>query len=288
MKQQILAAAIFIALAGPAAAHTSFMLPDSFWPNDRDVDVQAAFASTFFTPDIASAPDIAVIAPDGTRAAPDRVEVTPTVTRVGAQLLANGTYRITTGEKLGAVTTLVADGAGSWRPLAQGETAPAGAQTTTLQTVTVADAYVTRGEATRTAVDQPIGRLALHPITHPDQALVANGFDVELLFDGQPFPNMPIVVYASGDPDTKLDRYVVTGADGRAHVTFDAAGQYVIAVRHRAQAPAGSPAAVQSYTTTLTLEAYDALPTVTEQAEEPQRRRPPPVRRRAGRPDSDH
>ena len=58
------------------------MLPDSFWPNDRDVDVQSAFASTFFTPDIASAPDIAVIAPDGTHGTPDRVEVTEAVHQV--------------------------------------------------------------------------------------------------------------------------------------------------------------------------------------------------------------
>ena len=117
------------------------------------------------------------------------------------------------------------------------------------------------------------------------KALLAQGFDVELLFDGRPFPNMPIVLYAENDPDTKLDRYVVTDADGRAHITFDAPGKYVIAVRHRAAAPAGSAAAVQSFTTTLTLQAYDVIPTVRAEPAEPTRRQAAPVRRRAGRQD---
>lgn len=286
MKKLILAAAMALALATPAVAHTAFVLPDSFWPSSPSLDAQAGFASTFFVSDIAAAPDINIISPDGSRATPDRVEVTGVATRVGQDLTQSGTYRITTGEKTGQVTTLVSDGAGGWRALGQGETPAPGAQTTTLQTVTLADAYVTRGEATRTTIDMtPIGRLSLHPITHPDQVLAAQGFDVELLFDGQPFPNMPIVLYSENDPDTKLDRYVVTGADGRAHITFDAPGKYVIAVRHRAAAPAGSAAAVQSYTTTLTLQAYDVIPTVTAEPERPAHRQPPQVRRRAGRQD---
>lgn len=285
MKKLILAAAMAFALATPAVAHTAFILPASFWPTSQDLDAQSGFASTFFVSDVASAPDINVIAPDGSRGTPDRVEVTPTATNIGHDLLQSGTYRITTGEKLGQVATLVSDGAGGWRALAQGETPPPNTQTTTLQTVTVADAYVTRGEATRTTVDAPIGRLALHPITHPDQVFAAQGFDVELLFDGRPFPNMPIVLYAENDPDTKLDRYVVTDADGRAHITFDAPGKYVIAVRHRAAAPAGSAAAVQSFTTTLTLQAYDVIPTVRAEPAEPTRRQAAPVRRRAGRQD---
>jgi hypothetical protein len=289
MRQHFIAAAMFLALAGPAAAHTSYLLPDTFWPTDHNVDIEAAFATDFFTPQIALAPDVVVMLPGGLRGTPDRAEVTPTSTRIANDLPQQGTYRFTTGEKLGRVTTLITDGAGGWRPMAEGETPAADAQTTTIQTVTVSDVYVTRGAATRDVVDTPVGRLALHPITHPDQVLAAQGFDVELLFDGQPFPNMPIVVYARGDADTKLDRFVVTDASGRAHISFDAPGQYVIAVRHRANSATGSQAAVQSYTTSLTFEVYSELPQVVEQAEE---RRPArtsrasaPARRRVGRQD---
>mgnify|MGYP000891452192 CR=1 FL=1 len=121
MKKLILAAAMAFALATPAVAHTAFILPASFWPTSQDLDAQSGFASTFFVSDVASAPDINVIAPDGSRGTPDRVEVTPTATNIGHDLLQSGTYRITTGEKLGQVATLVSDGAGGWRALAQGE-----------------------------------------------------------------------------------------------------------------------------------------------------------------------
>src|SRR6185369_9981384 len=170
------------------------------------------------------------------------------------------------GEQLGRVSTLVSTPDGQWRPLGQGETAPAGAQTNTLQTVTVSSVYLTRGAPNRTAVDHTVGRLALHPITDPNQIVQASGFQVELLFDGHAFPSMPIVVYAANDPDTKLDRYVVTGTDGRANLTFDQPGRYVLAVRHRANAPAGSAANVQSYTTTLTIDVMAAQHALTQAA----------------------
>lgn len=285
MRKHILAVAMFALAASPAAAVTSYLSPDQFWPDDGNVAIEGSFGSTFFTPQIATTPDVVMIGPAG-RVELDRIEVTPTLTRIGNRLPGPGTYRISTGEQLGRVATLAATPDGQWRALGEGETAPEGVQTTTLQTVTVADVYVTRVTASREAVDAPGARLQIHPVTHPNQVLTASGFDVELLFDGQPFANMPIVVYASGDPDTKLDRYVVTDASGRAHIAFDAPGRYVLAVRHRAPSP-GTEAAVRSYTTSLTFEVLDALPTIVEQQAQPQqqRRQRTPARRRVGRPD---
>lgn len=286
MKKHLLALAMFALAATPAAAVTSYLLPDDFWPDDGNVAVEGSFASSFFTPQIAVTPDVVALGPAGTRIDLDRVEVTPTSTRIANALPQPGTYRLSTGEQVGRVATLVGTPDGQWRALGEGEAPPEGAQTTTLQTVTVADVYITRASVTRESVDAPGARLQIHPITHPNQVLIASGFDVELLFDGQPFPNMPIVVYAAGDPDTKLDRYVVTDASGRAHITFDTPGQYVLAVRHRAPSP-GTEAAVRSYTTSLTFEALTELPVIVERQAEPQ---PParerrPARRRVGRPD---
>jgi hypothetical protein len=98
------------------------------------------------------------------------------------------------------------------------------------------------------------------------------------------------VIYAAGDAETKLDRYVVTDAAGNATFTFDAPGEYIIAARHRADLPPGSPAAVGSFTTTLTFEALSQLHAETEiqeQQAEPERqsRARAPARRRVGRQD---
>lgn len=289
MKKVLIAAIFFAAAASPAAAYTGFLLPQDFWPTGTTASVQASYATQFFTPSVALGGDFQVIGPNGQPGVLSQVDVGTDATSLGVETPDAGTYLLTTGEQLGRVTTLVGTPDGQWRPLGQGETAPAGAQTNTLQTVTVSSVYLTRGTPNRTAVDHPVGRVALHPITDPNQIVQASGFQVELLFDGQPFPNMPIVVYSTGDPDTKLDRFVVTGTDGRATITFPAPGRYVLAVRHRANAPAGSAANVQSYTTTLTIDVMAAQHALS-QIEPPPRvqpahRRPPPQPHRAGRPD---
>jgi hypothetical protein len=206
-----------------------------------------------------------LVQPDGTSGVFDQVEINGASTHLGAGLIQRGTYRVSSGERLGQVSTLVGLD-GTWRPLAQGETPPEGAPPTTIQTVTVADAYVTRGAPTRGAVDTQSSRLALHPVTHPNQILVTNGFQVQLLFDGQPFANMPIVLYTDGATDTDTTHYFVTDASGNATIALDHPGHYVIAVRHRANAPAGSPAQVRSYTTSLTFEALTEMPAFTENA----------------------
>lgn len=290
MKTYVLAAALFAAAASPAAAYTSYIKPDEFWVVDPSVQVEGSYATQFFTPSIALGDSVTVINPEGQQVSANRVAVTPGgTTELQAALARGGTYRITTGEVTGQVANLVGAN-GQWRVLGAGEAPPPDAPTTTLQTISVADTYVTRGTANRTVVDQPIGRLAIRPVTHPNQVLVSQGFQIQLLFDGQPMANSAVVIYAAGDPETKLDRYVVTDAAGNATFTFDAPGQYIIAARHRADMPAGSPAAVGSYTTTLTFEALDQLYAETEireaqaEAERPSRSRAP-ARRRVGRQD---
>jgi hypothetical protein len=259
MKRQLLAAVMLALSAAPAAAYTSYLKPDSYWPEDRDVRIEGSYASEFFTPQLALPAAFTALNPDGGQVTLEQIAVAASETIVTASLPTGGTYRISTGEQMGQVTT-VAFIDGQWRSLRAGEAPPPGAPTSTLQAVTLADVYITRGQPTRDVVDRPIGRLALRPVTHPNQILAANGFEVELLFDGAPLANSAIVLYADGDPDTNLQTFVVTDASGRATFTFPAAGEYVIAARHRADAPPGAAAAVHSYTTTLTLQALDALP----------------------------
>jgi hypothetical protein len=276
MKAHVLAAAFVVASMGSASAYTSYLKPDEFWPANGDVAVEGAFASQFFTPAVAITPRLTVFDPRGGDQPFRSVAIVGQATQLITGLPSGGTYRISTGEQLGVVTALIGDPAvsGGWRPLGQGEIPAEGSPTTTLQTVTLSDVYVTRGGPTRLVVDRSIGRLAIRPLTHPNQVLAADGFDVEVLFDGAPLVNSAVVVYAAGDADTNVDRFFVTGADGHAHLALTAPGQYVIAARYRANAPAGSEAAVRSYTTTLTFEAMDVLPPIVAlpTQEQPRRR----------------
>lgn len=288
MKHGILAIIIAALAASPATAYTSYLKPDRYWPEESEVTVQGSFASQFFAPQIAVPAQINAVGPDGAPVPFDRVAVEGASTTLDANLRLGGTYRFSTGEQVGAAVTLVAVD-GQWRALASGEAAPEGAQTTTLQAITVADVYVTRGTATREVVDRPHGRLAIRPITHPNQVLAADGLQVEILFDNAPLVNTAVVLYSSGDIDTDLDTYVVTDASGRAFFTLPGPGHYVIAARHRADLPPGADAQVGSYTTTLTFEALAVLPAGYDvaareaEAARDARRREPPRRRRVGR-----
>lgn len=290
MRQHVLAAALLLAAASPAAAYTSYLKPDQFWPTDSDVQVEGSFATTFFMPQIAIGGDVSGVTPSGGAVDVGLPEQTPQSTTVTVELAERGTYRFTTGPVYGQIGQFYRVEGGQPQVLRDGETPPEGAETGTVQTVSVADAYVTRGEATRTVIDAINDRLTVRPVTHPNQVIVANGIRVDVLFDGAPLANVAIVMYAAGEPETKLDRYVVTDAAGRASFTLDSPGQYIIAARHRAPAPPGSEATEHSYRTTLTFEAYAEQPTVVveEQAEEPQQpaaRPRTPARRRVGRPD---
>jgi hypothetical protein len=271
MKQLVLAAALVAAATAPAAAYTSYILPADFSP-ENEVRLEAAFANTFFTPAIGLPADMMLLYPDGEQFTFDRVEASGEVTRANAAVIQHGTYRVSTGERLGAVSTMIAEN-GGWRQLAEGEVTPEGAEVRTLQTVTLADTYVSVGAPNRTVVDRNVGTLVLHPVTHPNQVLTASGFVVELLYNGAPFANMPLVLYENGDLDTDTGTYFVTDAAGRATLTFSAPGRYVVAARHRGEAPAGSEAQVRSYTTTLTFEVIDALPNYPRPPATPRRRR---------------
>lgn len=275
MKLRLLAAALIAAIAAPASAHTSYLKPDQFWANDGNVRLEGSFARTFFTPEIGLTGQFSIIMPDGSEGIYDQAEVTSTAALLRSSMPQYGTYRFSTGEQLGAVSNLVGVD-GSWRPAVPGEVLPEGTPTTTLQTVTLAETYVTRGTPSSGApLERAVGRLAVLPVTHPNQILVNAPFQVRVLFDGAPFANAALVVYASGEPETDTDRYFATDANGVATITLNQAGQYLLAARHRANAPAGAAAAVQSYTTTLAFEVMTTMPEFqAAPAQEEPRRRP--------------
>ena len=259
MKKQILAAALLFSAAGPAAAYTAYILPNTFNPNDGEVAVTAGYANTFFNSAVGLPADMKLIYPDGFETIFSRAQAGATMTELESDLPQWGTYRITTGELHGSIATLVAEN-GAWRPLAAGEVPPEGADTSTIQTVNLADAYISRGAPSRGTVDQARGTLAIVPITHPNEVLVSRGLEVELRFNGQPLGNSALVLYDNGDLDTDQSTYFATNAAGRATISVPQAGNYVLAARHRANAPADAGVDVRSYVTTLTFSAINAIP----------------------------
>lgn len=253
------AALVLAALASgvPANADTSYLKPNFFTTANADiVTVQSSFTEDFPNPSVAVKSEAwTVIGPDGKALKFDTVQPFTQVTILEAATKANGTYRLSTGERLGRVgPQILVDGV--WTPFAPGRKIPAGAQTRQSQTATVADVYVTRGEPTKAPVEATIGALALKPVTHPNDVYLDTGFEFRVLLNGKPAANQMVEVWREGGAyeEPAYRKELKSGADGTIKATFDKPGVYLIWTRMSADAPKGAATPVRSYTTSLTLE----------------------------------
>lgn len=239
-----------------ALAHTSYMLPNLFTANtEEQVTVQSAFTEKFFQPEIAvDAADFHIILPDGSRAEFETIAKHRQVVLMESPLKQEGTYRFTTGVRLGRVGKIALID-GKWQPV-RGDTVPANAtEVRTSQTETVADAYVTKKAPTTAAVEKMIGRLVIKPVTHPNDVVLGGVFDAQILFDGKPLADHPLVLDRAGaEYDDEKSREVKTDTKGMISLSFSRAGIYELMARHRAAAPEGATTDERSYTTSLTFE----------------------------------
>lgn len=240
-----------------AAAHTSYLKPNLFSTSEaRAVTIESSFTEDFFNPEITiESQDWHLYRPDGRRDTYDNVATLAQMTVLESDLDEPGTYRFTTGERLGRNGVQVRVN-GQWTALEPGQAPPRGAETRQSQTATVADVYVTKGAPTNTVIGVNVGRLAIRPTTHPNSIFVDQGFRFRVLFDGAPLANQEINVYRDGGKydETPFHQVVRTDGQGQVALSFDRPGVYLVMTRHGAAAPAGSSTAYRSYTTSLTFE----------------------------------
>jgi hypothetical protein len=235
-----------------------YLLPTLFDIGHGDhVTVTSAFGEDAFMPEVAmrDAP-FHVIGPDGQRGAVG----TPTYLRdlsiFEADLKAEGTYRLTTGQRLGRIGKMY-EVKGQWVMRGEDGNIPAGTREVDVQSATLAEAYVTRGKANDAAL-KPAGQaLEIQPLTHPSAITAGADASFRLLFDGKPLANTEVTLFrAAGNHDgNKVAAQLRSGADGSFKLQPKDAGIYLMLVRHRTTAPAESKTPYRSYTYTL---AFDA------------------------------
>ncbi len=252
----LLATALVCACA-PALADTSFIRPNLFTASTEDqVTAYASFTEVFSNPSVALKSDAwTVVGPDGAAGSVDRIEALEQVTVLEEALPGAGTFRLSTGERLGrSGPQALIDG--EWRPYAPGRELPPGTQTRQSQTATVADVYVTKGAPTRAPVDVRIGALQLKPETHPNDVYLDTGFRFNVLLNGKPVAGQDVTVWREGGAydEPAFAQTLKSGADGSVHARFDRPGVYLIWTRLSGDSPPGAATPVRSYTTSLTLE----------------------------------
>ncbi|WP_297506553.1 DUF4198 domain-containing protein [uncultured Caulobacter sp.] len=254
LRAGLLGGALLLALAVPAAqAHSPYLLPTVFDVTDRKVvTVQGAFTEDFFTPEVVMKSDgYAVIGPDGARA-PLRPTYLSEVAVFEAPVDKPGTYRITTGQRAGR-TAKAALVNGEWKFFEVDKAPP---DAVDMQSLTLAEVYVTQGAPSDAAL-APIGKgLEFHPITHPSKIVAGRDAVFEVLFDGKPLAHQPVTLSAAVDPyaDAKpAPSTVASDVRGRFTIKVDRPGAYHLQTRYRV-APAGAGQPGQSFTYALTIE----------------------------------
>lgn len=263
MHLRVVAALLLSIAAAPAVAHTPFLAPVSFQVREGGtVSLDAGFAEEFFVPEVAfDNSEFQVIGPDGVAKPAARVERLKTRTVVEHTLDGGkGTYRFSTGTRLGAVfRTFDLDGK-SQTGRDDGKPLPKGATLTShYQTLSRSEVYLTAGAPDRAAL-KPYGTgLELVPDTHPGDLYAGEHFDFTVLYDGKPLPAQKVEVFhatgtrASGEAVTT----VTTDAQGKARLPLGQAGAYLALLRHRGDAPAGAAAPQYGNNYTLTFQVQE-------------------------------
>ncbi|QGP80605.1 DUF4198 domain-containing protein [Sphingobium sp. CAP-1] len=244
--------------ASTAQAHMPYVLPTLFDLGKADhVTVQSAFGEDAFLPEVAmrDAP-FHLVGPDGATLPTGPVTHLRDLTVFEAAIPADGTYRVTSGQRAGRKGKMFKVG-DTWEMRGEGGAPPANAQQVDVQSMTLAEAYVTRGQPTVVAL-QPTGKaLEIQPITHPNGISIGSDARFVLLFDGKPLANTDLTLFRSAGyyDGRKIAAQVKSDAAGRFSVRPQDAGTYLILVRHRGAAPAGAETPYRSYTYTLTFDA---------------------------------
>ncbi|HWW26025.1 MAG TPA: DUF4198 domain-containing protein [Caulobacter sp.] len=243
-------------LASAAQAHSPYLLPSAFDVTDRKlVTVQGSFTESFFSPEVVMKSDAwAVVGPDGARKPLSATNLRE-LALVEVATEQPGTYRITSGQRTGRTAKAVLV-KGEWVFLEDPSKAPAGAAPVDMQSLTMADVYVTRGAPT-TAALAPVGKgLEFVAVTHPSSIFTGQDAQFTVLFDGRPVKGQAVTLHAGDDryADAKAPPVTLVSDDqGRVTVKVARSGVYQIQARYRV-APTSADPVGHSYTYALTFE----------------------------------
>lgn len=257
-----MAGAGLIAIApGQALGHMPYMLPNLFDLTDRDhVTVQASFTEEPFAAEVVMKSDAwHVRGPGGATTPIKTVTYLRDLAVFEAPVTANGTWRISSGERFGRKGKMYRNAKGEW-VIGEGRDKPADAQLVDVQSMTLAEVYVTRGAPSPDALAATGKGLELRPLTHPSEIFAGQPAKFELLFEGKPVAGAHVEVFRSAgtyDGKKQVGGQITTDKAGGFSITPPDAGTYLALIRHRTEAPAGAETPYRSYSYTLTFEATE-------------------------------
>lgn len=256
------ATALALLAATGSAAHVPYLLPSTFnLGKATHITLQSAFTEDPFIPEVVLKSDFFFVrGPDGTQAPLGTPTYLRQLTVLECATPNDGTYLFSTGPRQGRNGKMYKGAGGKWLMVGEeSATLPAGAETVEVQSITTAEAYVTRGAPTLAALATRGVGLELKPITHPSDISPRQAIRFQLLFDGKPLGGQVVHLQrVQGNFDgQKVPGQATTAADGTFALTAPDAGLYMTLIRYRTASPAGAATPFRSYTHTLSFEAAE-------------------------------
>ncbi|MDC7684460.1 DUF4198 domain-containing protein [Asticcacaulis sp. BYS171W] len=266
MKRILAVTVATMMLTTPAVAHTPYLVPFNFAPTEGVVTVHNGLTNnTFFVPEFPiKGDDYEVTDADGKVTAGKGVSFTE-VGLFEAKLSAEGTYRISTGNR--DVRTLnLARIDGKWRPVKmpvngvvpepfvdQSKLSPT-SRIVPVKTMVRAETYISYKKPS-TMAPPPDGKgLEIVPLTHPNQLFAGGIFQFRLAFDGKPLADTEWQAFRANDAYAArtFNMSGKTASDGTAQINFAEPGVYVIEILRNWEK--GNPEDPRTWLSSLTLE----------------------------------
>lgn len=248
-------------IASSSQAHTPYLAPTSFEPvMGKMASFDASFAEAFFVPEAAFNNSVfQVTSPDGSSSKPDQVVVMKTRVVIEHKLEQEGTYRLSTGARMGAVFVIYQLDGKEKRAMDPTEALPKGAKIKQhFQSITRADTYISRKNPSNGALKVEPQGFQILPISNPNELFAGEEFQLKILLDGKAMAEQEIKAYpanGSGKPEAISFN---SNADGLVALKLSA-GKYLLRARYRGPAPKGAKAPTYSHTTTLSLQVFENI-----------------------------
>lgn len=267
MKQRSIftRALVFIGASAPiflAHAHTPYLAPNIFEPGRGGlITLDASFAERFFIPEVAfDNSEFEVHLPSGEVTGPDTVVSLKSRRVVEHTLEHEGTYRFSTGRRLGRVFRIYEKDGERLVPEGDAASVPEGATLVDwYQSNTIAETWVTRGAPSQATIAPRGDGLEYLPVSHPNDLFAGEPLELQALYYGEPLADVLVEVFKasrqSGDDSPVASLH--SDANGTFSFLPQEEGVYLLRSRHRDKAPEGSAAPEFSHTYTLVVEAFE-------------------------------
>lgn len=257
-------AALALALTLPVAAHAhkAWVLPSQtvLSGNEPWITVDAAVSNDlfYFNHVPLRVENVVIVAPDGSKPAPQNGHTGKYRSVFDLQLAQTGTYRIAV-VNAGLFANWEENGQPKrWRGTPDTFKTEVPTDAKNLQVTQSAgriETFVTNGSPSTGALAATNQGLELIPITHPNDLFAGEAASFQLLIDGKPAAGLEIEIVAGGTRyrDAQNEIKATSDADGKFSVTWPAAGMYWLETSLQDDKASSAPAKQRraSYVATL-------------------------------------